>query len=149
MAEFTNIDLRKARDAQKLTRWQAGAAIGVSDSTIERWESGETVPTPEDIDQLEKLYKQPGLWHAWMRSHYDSYRSRYPESLDVTTALAIVNVRHQLMDVLNMQDRAERDALPDNRLDNDRLKADYIREAKEAVAALAAMLANIEAATKE
>lgn len=149
MAEFTNLDLRKARDAQHLTRWQAGDYLGVSESTIERWESGETVPTPDDVDRMEILYKRPGMWHAWMRSHYDSYRSRYPEAPQLSPAMAIVNVRHQLMDLMGLQDAAERDALTDDRLDDQRLRARYIKEAEDAVSALADMLARIKDTTKE
>ena len=52
MAEFTEKDLRKARESKGLPRWKLGEKIGVSESTIERWESGETVPTPEDIDNI-------------------------------------------------------------------------------------------------
>ena len=74
MAEFTEKDLRKARESKGLPRWKLGEKIGVSESTIERWESGETVPTPEDIDNIGEALGEPTLWHKWMLSHYDSYR---------------------------------------------------------------------------
>ena len=50
MAECTNIELRKAREAKALTRWQLGNLLGVSESTIERWERGEVVPAPDVAD---------------------------------------------------------------------------------------------------
>lgn len=39
MAEFTEKDLRKARESKGLPRWKLGEKISVSESTIERWES--------------------------------------------------------------------------------------------------------------
>lgn len=144
MAEITNVELRKARDAQSLPRWKVAQEIGVSEDTVERWERGEVQPTPDDVDRLETLYKAPGLWHGWMRSHYESYRARYPETLDLSTAVAVVNVRHQLTDVLALQDAAERDALPDGRIDDPLLRARYIKEMVEAQAALTDALQKIK-----
>lgn len=142
MAEYTNLELRKAREALKLPRWKVAGEIGVSEDTLERWERGEVEPTPDDVDRLESLYKVPGLWHSWMRSHYDSYRARYPETLDLSTALSVVNVRHQMADLLNIQDAAERDAMT-GRIDNDQLRSNYTREAKELLAALNEVLSKI------
>ena len=149
MEHYGHAQLREARDNAGMTRLKAAFEIGVSEDTLKRWEMGIQQPTPDDVDCMERLYHAPGLWHAWMRSTYSSYRSRYPESLDATTALSIVNVRHQLADVLALQDAAERDALPNDQLDDPRLRSSYIRECQEAIAALAAMLARIEATTKE
>ena len=44
MAEFTHKELKLARETQSIPRWKMGMEIGVSESTIERWESGETLP---------------------------------------------------------------------------------------------------------
>ena len=49
MAECTGLDLRKARDAQKMPRWQLGQMIGVSEDTIRRWEMDEIRPEPDDV----------------------------------------------------------------------------------------------------
>lgn len=142
MAEFTNVELRKARDSQGLPRWKVAMEVGVSEDTIERWERGEVTPTPDDVDRLETLYKVPGMWHAWMRSHYDSYRARYPETLDMTTALSVVNVRHQMADLLVLQDAAERDAMTGS-IDNETLLAKYRKEATELLAAITDALTKI------
>lgn len=39
-----------------LTQKAAAAAIGVSNDTIKRWESGETFPTVPDIEKISKAY---------------------------------------------------------------------------------------------
>ena len=135
MAEFTNLELRKAREAQKLPRWKVALEIGVSEDTVERLERGEVTPTPDDVDRLEALYQLPGMWHAWMRSHYDSYRARYPQMMDMSTALSVVNVRHQMADLMSIQDAAERDAMTGH-IDNESLRSRYRKEAKELLAAL-------------
>jgi len=52
MAECTNIDQKITREAQKMPRWKLAAALNVSESTIERWESGETQPHPDEVDRI-------------------------------------------------------------------------------------------------
>lgn len=127
-----------------MTQWQAAQAVGVSESTIARWESGEAVPDPEDVDALERTYKAAGLWHRWMRSHYDSYRRRYPEdTANRELPLALVNVRHQMADVVALQDAAERDAM-DGRIDDPQMAARYKKELRELQAAAGEALERLE-----
>lgn len=137
MAECTNIDLRRAREAAKLARWQAAQQTGVSEETLRRWETGETRPEPDDVWNLERIYGCCGLWHRWMRSAYDSYRENWPETRSLDLPLAIVNVRHQLQDVLSMQDAMERDAM-DGVIDDMARGSMYLQEMEELQAALAA-----------
>lgn len=127
-----------------MTQWQAAQAVGVSESTIARWESGEASPDPEDVDALEGIYKATGLWHRWMRSHYDSYRKRYPEeAANRDLSLAIVNIRHQMEDVRELQDAAERDAM-DGRIDNPQTAARYTKELRELQASVSEALEKME-----
>lgn len=136
MAEITEKELRKAREAAKMTRWQAGDALGVSESTVERWETGEVKPSPEDVGRMEKAYRAPGLWYGWMYSNHDSFREHFPPAMPLgIVPVAVMNVRHQLSDVLAMQDEVERDAL-DGKLDDERLRENYKRELDEAMAAI-------------
>ena len=130
MAECTNIDLLAARNAAGLSRGQVADKIHVSVDTIRRWESGETMPSPDDVDRLGVAYEDHSLWHDWMRTHYDSYRDRYPESLDLSLTLSIVNLRHQIGDIMSLQDAAERDAMT-GRIDNDKLRLRYTAELKD------------------
>lgn len=144
MPECTHQDLRKAREAAGLTQWQAAGELGASESTIKRWESGETKPTPEDVWRMEKLYNCRGLWHRWMRSNHDSYREHYPEEApNLALPVAVLNARHQLADVLAMQDLIERDAL-DGRLDDEAGKRKYVQEIHEAQASLTEVLTQLE-----
>lgn len=116
----------------------------VSEDVISRWERGETFPTPDQVDSLEKLYHAPGLWYGWMRYHFKSFRDRYPENPDNTAlALSMVNAKYELADLTEKQDSAIRDAL-DGRIDDEKAFAAYIKEAKDAHAAIGLMLAKAE-----
>lgn len=143
MAECTIADLINARKAAKMPRWQAAQHMGVSEETVRRWETGETRPEPDDVWAMERTYKANGLWHRWMRSAYDSYRENWPEMVDRELPMAVVNVRHQMADVMALQNDVERDAM-DGRMDSAALRAHYIKEAKEAQAALAEALRRME-----
>lgn len=136
MPEIVGKDLRIARKAANIRCWQAANEMNVSESVIARWETDEVEPNPDQVYQLEKLYKAPGLWHGWMRSHYESYREMYPENPNYIAPLAVLNVRHQLADVIALQDDVERDVM-DGRLDDPVLKAQYLHELDEAQAAIA------------
>lgn len=127
MAETPGNDLRSCRELRELTQWAAAQAIGISEYTLARWEKGESYPDPDDVWRLEKLYKAPGLWHRWMRQRYASYREAYPEALDLSLPVSVVNLRHQMEDVLALQGRMERDAL-DGTVDDEAVKARYLAE---------------------
>lgn len=131
-------DLLAARNAAKLSREEASHELGVSSSTVRDWEDEKirNNPGPDDVWNMEKLYNAPGLWRGWMQSHYDSYRENHPEeTVDRSQLAAVVNVRHQLADVLAMSDGMERDAM-DGRIDDEQLRRRYLHELEEAEAAL-------------
>lgn len=143
-ADITCKDLKTAREAAGLYQFQAAHLMHVSEDVIGRWERGETQPTPDQVDKLEILYKAPGLWYGWMRYHYKSFRDRYPENQeDAALALSMVNAKYELADLLERQETAIRDAL-DGRIDDERAFAAYIKEAKDAHAAIGLMLAKAE-----
>lgn len=135
MPEIVGKDLRAARKAANIRCWQVAQEMNVSESVIARWETDEVWPDPDQVYQLEKLYNAPGLWHGWMRSHYESYREMYPEAPNYQAPMAVMNVRHQLSDVIALQDAVERDVM-DGTLDDPVLKAKYLKELDEAQAAI-------------
>ncbi len=59
MADDFRISLAAARVNAKLTQKEAAETIGVSNATLIKWESGETVPTADRAEQLSKLYRCP------------------------------------------------------------------------------------------
>lgn len=148
-ADVTGKELASARKAAGLYQFQVAQLISddyhtVTEDMVSKWERGETLPTPDQVDALEKLYKAPGLWYGWMRYQYKSFRDRYPENPDgAALALSMVNARYQMADVLEKQEAVIRDAL-DGRIDDQKGFSAYIREAKEAHAALGEMLARAE-----
>lgn len=144
MAEFTNLDLRKARESRKLTRWQLAAKLGVSEDTLERWETGKQRPEPDDVGRIEDALDARAelLWARWMYSNVESYRDRNPEPQVSPLLEAVVRVKHELSDVLGLYERLEMDAI-DGRIDDPLLRKQARKEIAEARAALARLDARI------
>lgn len=144
MDECMGKDLAAARESAGMYQFQVGHLLHVSEDVIGNWERDKSIPTPDQVDELEKLYKTPGLWHRWMRTHYQSYRNRYPENpAGMNAALAVVNAGYQAADVKPLTEALARD-LMDGRCDDPALKARYLKEAKESVAAYNAAIAMLE-----
>lgn len=144
MADITCKDLKAVREAAGMYQFQVAHLMHVSEDVIGRWERGETQPTPDQVDKLEQLYKAPGLWYGWMRYQYKSFRDRYPENPEtVALALSMVNAKYEIADLLKQQETAIRDAL-DGKIDDAAAFRAYIKQAKEAHAAIGLMLAKVE-----
>ena len=144
MADITPHDLAAARKAVGLYQHQVARLMHVSEDVISDWETGKTLPHPDQVDKLEELYKAPGLWYGWMRYHIKSFRDRYPEDGGSRElALSRLNAQDEVADRVARQEAVIRDAL-DGRIDDERSFAAYIKEAKEAHAALGMMLARAE-----
>lgn len=143
-ADITHEELQAAREAAGLYQHQVARQLHVSQDTVSRWERGEALPTSEQVDRLEKLYKAPGLWYGWMRYHDKPFRDRFPEEPgNGDLALTMVQARYQVADLMDKQEAAIRDAI-DGKIDDRKAYDDYIREVKEAHAALGKVLAKDE-----
>lgn len=139
MAEITNSDLQKLREALKMPRWKVAQEIGISEDVLRRWETGEVRPDPDDVDKLERIYKADHLWYMWMRSTYESFRARYPDIDGDSLPVSLMRVRHEMSDVSGVQDRAERDSI-DGRLDDPILKQRYVKELEDLMGAIQRVL---------
>ncbi len=133
MPECTNQDLRNAREAQNIPRWKLGSLIGVSESTIERWERGEVLPSPDDVDRIGEAVGDPTLWHRWMLSNVESYRKRYSETRNLSLPVAIMSVGHRMEDIKALQYMVERDAV-DGQIDDAKTRDEYERAIKNLIA---------------
>ena len=51
--------VKKLRTTQGLTQEQFAAKIGVTFSTVNRWENGKGKPSPLAMKQIEELLKEP------------------------------------------------------------------------------------------
>lgn len=144
MAEYTYLDLRKAREARKLTRWQLAEKVGVSEDTLERWETGKAIPADNDVGRIEHALGAEGemLWYRWMYSNVDSFRERNPAPVISELLAAVVSVRYELADVQALHDQLARDAI-DGTIDDPALRAKAHKEITEARAALARLDARI------
>ena len=148
MSEFTNLDLRKAREAQKMPRWKLAAAGNVSESTLERWESGETMPHPDEVDRIADALGESMIWHRWMISTYDSYRRRYISADDYSLPVMAMKLRHEMDDVRALQDALERDAI-DGHMDDEPLLNRSITELQEMIQAGSELLQRLIRQRKE
>lgn len=143
MSEKAGVLLKNARKSAGMTRQQVYQVTRISESVLERWESGETVPDLDDLDKLELLYRSPGLWQECLMLYYPSFRRHFPQMVRLDTLPALVNNRHQLQDVLDLNEKMERDAL-DGKIDDAATKAQYIKECQEARAALTETITRLE-----
>ncbi len=136
MAEFTHIDLRSARETRKMPRWKLATEVGVSEDTLERWETGKQRPDPDDVGNIERVLNMPGLWHKWMLSTYDSYRERNTDMPYVNhPAALLLRMKHEVADMWKLAESVERDSV-DGRFDDQEQLAHFQKEAREAAAAL-------------
>jgi len=143
LPECTNIDLENARSRRKMPRWKLATLLGVSESTVARWENGEVQPEPDDVDRFANAVGDVMLWHRWMLSNYESYRKRYFDTVDQSLPVSIARSRYEMEDVMRLHDRVERDAL-DGTIDDLHLKHAYTKEIKEAIVALSDTLQRLE-----
>ena len=143
MSEKAGALIKNARKMAGMTRPQVYQVTAISESVLERWERGETIPDLESLDKLALLYRAPGLWQECLMIYYPSFRRHYPEIVKLDTLPALVNNRHQLQDVLALNDAMERDAM-DGKIDDEMVKARYIKECQEARAALTEAITRLE-----
>lgn len=93
---------------------------------------------------MEKLYDTPGLWIKWIRLQWPSAKDRIPENPQVANAcIAVINAGYQAADMKDITDALVRD-LMDGKCDDLSLKAKFLKEAKENVAANNAAIAMLE-----
>lgn len=136
MAEFTNIDLRSARESRKMPRWKLAGEIGVSEDTLERWETGKQQPEPDDVWNIQNVLGATGIWHRWMLSHYDSYRATHSDAPDADGLTGyIVRMKYEMRDVDTLIESAERDAM-DGKFDDVENCRKLKKEIAEAMAAM-------------
>lgn len=143
MADVTHKELAAARKAVGLYQHQVAYLMHVSEDVISDWETGKTLPTPDQVDDLCKIYKMPWLWYGWMRYHYKSFRDRCPEqdsAHDKPLATVMTKAAYEMADVQRRQEQVIRDVL-DGKVNDKAALAVYLDEAKEAIAALLAVAA--------
>lgn len=93
---------------------------------------------------MERLYEAPGLWDAFMRLQWPSFRDRIPENPEIaSTGLAVINAGYQMSDVNALTEALGRD-LMDGKVDDKPLAKKWVKEAKEAIAALSAAVVKLE-----
>ena len=140
MADCAKSLLETARKSRNLSRLQMADALGESVDTIYRWENdsnknAKCVPDPDTVDRIAEILRTPSLWHRWMCAEYESYRKRHVECGQFGLIASVMRVRHDLDDLVKLQDRVELDVI-DGKFDDPYLKETFIREAREAMESL-------------
>ncbi len=119
-----------ARERVKLPPEEAARKIGVSDATLERWETGEGSPTIIQLRKMAQVYKQP-LAMLYLRrppTDFDPIKSfrRLVQTADIeleyTLIIALERVSRQqeiLLDILEDEVAHKRAAFPKVRLTED------------------------------
>ena len=142
--------LKEARKRHRLTQEQLAALLYVSVDQVKRFEHGECVPEMDDVDTLEEKLPEPGLFRRWARAQYPEIAKYFGTSDERDYGLlgAVVNAKHQLGDVLALQERVERDAV-DGRIDDMALKSAYGKELREARQAIDALLDSMKGGNEQ
>ena len=135
MTKEAGLELKKARIAAKLPVYAIAQRCFTSERTVARWEDGEVGPSPDDVDRYAEAVGDPLLWDRWMRMCFDSYGRRFPFGGNHELPLAVMKSRHEMKDVMALQERVERDAI-DGRIDDPALKAEYKQQVDELIDSL-------------
>ena len=107
----------------------------MSESEIGRWERGESLPAPDDVDRYALACRDTTLWHRWMRSHYDSYRRMFGKAVTVSgLSASLAQLRYEMNDVADLFAIAERDGI-DGKIDDPLLLQNLIVQLQEMQAA--------------
>lgn len=144
MADTAQAILKTARQSHHLTQLQVASMLSVSVDQIKRMEYGTWIPEMSDIDLLEEQLPEPGLFRRWARAQFPEITKYFGASDDHDYGLlgSIINTKHQITDVLDLQEKVERDAL-DGRIDDPILRERYEKELQEARQAIDASLQKI------
>ena len=125
--------LKDARKEAGLTQIQVAALLSVSVEQVKRMERGDWIPEMADVDVMEEQLRDVGLFRRWARAQYPEIVKYFgaSDSRELLGLLgAVVNTKHQIDDVLKLQDRVERDAV-DGQIDPT-LRNSYRQELEEA-----------------
>lgn len=131
MAAFTGNDLRKWREAQKISAADLAERISCDATTIYRYESGKIKPNPDVMYEMCAELGDPDKWTSWMRTEYPaSYGRVHPETADYELTGALMSMFAEMDDVLEMQTAAMRDGA-DGKIDDPELKDRILKEVTE------------------
>lgn len=144
MAEKSHVILRSAREAHGWSRVQLVAELGISEDTLKRWEYGEVKPTPDDVANVERVLRAEAemLWYRWMSAAWDSYKDHHPEVRRKDLLQSVVSTKHELTDVLNLQEKVE-SAILNGTINQPGVRDRYRKELEEAQASIVETLGQI------
>ena len=135
MAVFTRSDLRKWREAQKISAADLAERISCDATTIYRYETGKIKPDPDVMWEICDMLGDTGVWVNWMRTEFPaSFGRMFPDMPVYDLKTAIMSAYAEIEDVLETRKAAMKDG-SDGRIDDPELKANIEKEMTEAVQA--------------
>lgn len=145
MSDTAQAILKTARLSHHLTQQQVAMMLSVSLEQYKRMEYGQVIPEMSDVDTLEEQLPEPGLFKRWARAQFPEITKYFGASDERDLGLlgSILNAKHQMNDVLALQEKVERDAV-DGRIDDPLLRGQYEKELLEARQAIDASIQKIK-----
>ena len=135
MAVFTRSDLRKWREAQRISAADLAERISCDATTIYRYESGKIKPAPDVMWEICDALGDTGVWVNWMRTEFPaSFGRMFPEMPTYDLKAAIMNAYAEIEDALETRKAAMKDG-SDGKIDDPELKEKIEKELTEAVQA--------------
>ncbi len=134
MAVFTNIDIKKRREIQRMTAATLGEEIGRDQNTIYNYENGKCDPDPDTMYQIAEALGDLGIWYDWMRTKFSSYARLHPDVQQQSLPGATMSMFAEVSDLIDLQRDVLRDAA-DGKLDDPELAARIEKEATDALGA--------------
>lgn len=112
-AGFNGMMLRQARRYNRMTQTELAAEVGVHRTTLVRWESGMSEPSPEQIEQLAVATSTPADWFmgeaaeaisfddpCWLM---DRFLATFPlHELQARTAAALKSLRRNINEIARL-----------------------------------------------
>lgn len=118
-----------SREALDLTRAAASEKTGISESRIEKIESGKILPWPEDVLAMADAYKNPALTNHYCAADCPIGRKYVPEVENKSLSEIVLSML-SLMNALDSSRERLIDIAADGKIDDGELK-DFVRIQKE------------------
>ena len=118
-----------SREALNLTREKAAELTGISESRMEKIESGKTVPYPEDILSMAVAYRNPALTNYYCSKECPIGRKYVPETENKSLSEIVLSML-ALLQSLNSNKERLIEISADGRIDDTELQ-DFVRIRKE------------------
>lgn len=133
MAVFAGIDLKRWREAQKISAADLAERISCDATTIYRYESGKLTPNPDVMFEICEALGDVDRWTTWMRTEFPtSYGRMHPETNPLPLSGALMSMFAEIADVAEIEREVLRDG-SDGRINDPTLAERITKEVTEMI----------------